>query len=175
MSARSLLQRGPYSAIVPDTCDVATIPFSPGLHDDLLDWTVNISASTRADAEYGGVSWNTSSNYVYNSVLTMISQGFAVEYRVALARGTWFLDVIHQYSTSNGIMTFELNGDKVAEIDCYIGYTTLNNWISRTSTFLVPYTGVYTFRVSNPTKYAGSPGYTIRFHHIQFRRMVKGV
>jgi hypothetical protein len=169
MPPRNLLQRGPYSAIIPDSVVPSDVPYSGGQPDDLLPWNIGIDVFMTPIATGGMGLGSVFSSYVYNAYCVITSQNSYAEYDVVLARGTWTIEFIHEKSTGNGIFTVQLDGTTVGTFDSY-NASTVNNVRTSIAGINVAYTSKYRFRVTNPTKNASSTNYFLRYHHIQFKR-----
>jgi hypothetical protein len=169
MPPRNLLQRGPYSAIIPDSVVPSDVPYSGGQPDDLLPWNIGIDVMMTPIAQSNFQLGSTSSSYVYNAYCVVVAQSGYAEYDVVLARGTWTIEIVHQKQFGNGIYTLQLNGATVGTIDSYSA-STVDNARAQITGVVVDYTSKYRLRITNPTKNASASNYFLRYHHIQFKR-----
>ncbi len=137
-----------------------------------LPWLVQIDPLPTADAQSGFdvVDQSSAASTIHNA--TKSSGGLstdAIEWNVVLAAGTWTLECVTTYASSQGIATYSLDGVVLGTVDHYTaGATTFN---SRDSLALVqPTPRVSRLRLASPTKNAAATGYTLKATHLELRR-----
>lgn len=140
---------------------------SPGRYYMPTVIPIDVFATPHASS---GRSTGVSASFVNNGYMQITAQNSYADLKLAIPAGTYNVEAVGSKNTDKGVLTVQLNGVTGPTVDCYNAGGSLPTSSLLASPLNVPYTGVHTLRLTNPTKNGSSSGYEIALSALQLRK-----